>query len=287
MHKRGLRNPEYLQILKRFTEWLSRLNYAEESIRGRERHLRRFLSWVEGEKLDLEKVSRDNLYSYNEYLHAHPIGAKTIEAYLSALKLFNSFRENYGQEPLIKTRLSIDREVEIRRSILTVPEINALYQTCNDGPYGWRDRAILAVFYGCGLRCREGIYLEVKDVDFNTGLTHVRKGKNYRERYVPMSQGVRKDLQEWLNNYHAIFCVKTNWLVPSRLGSQMGGSGLNLRLEKLCREAEVKRITLHGLRHSIASHLLQSGMSLENIRLFLGHQSLETTRKYTHLLDEL
>ena len=286
MHKRGLNNEEYLEILDGFRTWLTRINYADQTIRGRERHLRKFLEWVEDQGIKLEEVAAKDLHRYNAYLHSRPIGAKTIEAYLSGLKLFNVYRENYGLPPLIKTRLRIDKEIEMKRVILTLAEINLLYQTCKSDVYGQRDRAILAVFYGCGLRCREGIYLEVQDVDFNTGLAHVRKGKNYRERYVPMSKGVSKELQNWLINYHALFCAKNNWVVPSRLGSQMGGSGLNLRLEKLCSLAEINRITLHGLRHSIASHLLQSGMSLENIRLFLGHQSLETTRKYAHILDE-
>lgn len=185
------------------------------------------------------------------------------------------------------SQLQIGKDLESIRNILSKEEINQLYESSVSTLYGMRDRAIIAVFYGCGLRCREGANLEQGDIDFKSGLVHVRKGKGYKERYVPMSPGVIKELKEWIENGHSFFSIKTNLIIPSRTGKAMGCHALTKRVKMMCEASGIKKaISLHGLRHSIATHLLESGMSIEQISQFLGHSSLETTQIYTHLRQD-
>jgi site-specific recombinase XerD len=196
--------------------------------------------------------------------------------------------ESYGETPVVNVKLSIEKELKTERTILTKVEVNQLYESCENTIFGMRDKVVLAIYYGCGLRSREGRNLELGDIDFSDGLLHVRKGKNYKERYVPMSNGVSKELQNWIANGHPIFSAETNLLIPNTRGKITDGSSLNKRLKLLCITAEIdKHITLHCLRHSIATHLLQSGMELENISRFLGHQGMEATKIYTRIVNDL
>ena len=284
-----MKNKYYLQLLEGFTKWLTRLNYAKESVRGRSRQLRIFLEWIEDKGINqLQDITQNDLEAYNESLHKRPIRSRTIEGYISVLKLVNEYLENYGEAPIIKTRLKVTKEAKRERTILSKVEINQLYEACENDPWGLRDRIIIAIYYGCGVRCTEGTRLELRDIDFSSGLLHVRKGKNYRERYVPISEGVKKELLQWVNDGQKWFAgEKTNVLIPNSRGKTTQSGPLNKRLKLLCEKANInKKITLHCLRHSIATHLLESGMELEKIAQFLGHVGLEATQVYTRIIND-
>lgn len=284
-----MKNDEYDRLQKDFISWMKRINYSEKSIAERSRHLRVFFEWLSKSGVNkLEDVEQSDVKKYHDWLQKKPIKSRTITSYMGALKLCNQYLENQAEPPIMTIRLKGEKDAEYIRNILSEKQIKKLYSTCSQDLYGMRDRAILAVFYGCGLRCREGANLELGDVNFTSGLLHVRKGKGGRERYVPMSEGVMKELKNWLTKGHGFFSTKTNLVIPSRTAQVMGCHGLTKRIKKLCSEAGIERsISLHGLRHSIASHLLKSGMSIEQIGQFLGHRSLETTQIYTHINEGL
>jgi integrase/recombinase XerD len=149
-------------------------------------------------------------------------------------------------------------------------------------------------FYGCGIRRSEGVHLDVGDINFDRSLLHVRKGKNNRERFVPISKANRKYLQDYVYDHRPelIRGSKVEALFVSYQHiRRMQGQSLAIRLKVLQYQSEdtelmEKEIGLHTLRHSIATHLLQAGMKLESISKFLGHSSLESTQIYTHLSGE-
>jgi len=152
---------------------------------------------------------------------------------------------------------------------------------------------MLNIFYGCGLRASEGAALNINDILFEKELVYVRKGKNYRERYVPLSKQVKKDLKDYITGQRndLLNGGKTEALLLGRRGQRWGFGGMYNRLQLIKNQTNDEKLKqktfgLHILRHSIATHLLQSGMKLEYISRFLGHKSLETTQKYTHLAKE-
>jgi integrase/recombinase XerD len=145
-------------------------------------------------------------------------------------------------------------------------------------------KLIFTLLYGCGLRRHEAYNLCIQDVNFDKKTIFVKQGKGYKDRIIPMSSGVYKDLQDYVYNFRNRLKLNHNRLIFSE--EQM----IRLRLKQLQRACEdeqikAKRITPHLLRHSIATHLLQNGMSIENIALFLGHSSLDSTQIYTHLIS--
>jgi integrase/recombinase XerD len=285
MHKWAIKSEHFKNILDGFIQWLQRINYAAETIKSRRYQAHYFLGWMEEKGITkLDEMNPEILQQYNEHLHTKPIKSKTIEGYLSLLKLLNEYLENYGETPIKLIHFTIEKDIKTERTILSEIEIDKLYQNCDSDAWGMRDRAMIALFYGCGLRCKEGTALELGDIDFASGLVHIRKGKNYKERYVPMSTGVKTELKQWLENGQEIFSRKNNYILPNRYGNQSQSSGLNQRLKRLCNKAQInKNISLHCLRHSIATHLLAGGMDIDQISTFLGHQGLEATQIYTRI----
>ena len=155
-----------------------------------------------------------------------------------------------------------------------------------------RDRAILTIYYGCGLRRNEGIHVDIGDLNFDRRTLHVRRGKNYKERLVPFGKEASRHLQEWIYDHRPLMLKDKNEgrLLVSRRGNHITAGGLYPRLRKLVQqtgdpELRKKEIGLHSLRHSIATHLLQNGMELQKIQRFLGHSSLKSTQIYTHLIE--
>ena len=159
---------------------------------------------------------------------------------------------------------------ETPKSILSLKEIKALYNACGTDMLGIRDRAILSIYYGCGLRRSEGLSLQVSDILLKEKRVYVRKGKNYRERYVPMTERVKEDLENYM--YVArekILSFKNTRQTALFLSMQVKplcGNALIKRVHQLAGAAGIEKETgLHTLRHSIATHLLQSGMTLEEV----------------------
>lgn len=173
---------------------------------------------------------------------------------------------------------------------LTPAEIARLYAVTGDTVLGSRDRAMLAVYYGCGLRLSEGTAVEVRDVLLDQSLLHVRQGKGYRERLVPMAAGVQSILAHYLTEARPqlLQSKATEVLfVGAQKGVALTSQSLYIRIKALAKKARIrKRVGTHTLRHSIATHLLQSGMPLERIKDFLGHDSLDSTQLYTHMVNE-
>jgi integrase/recombinase XerD len=185
-------------------------------------------------------------------------------------------------------------------TVLTQEEIKELFElttkeanTEKEQAMQSRDKAMLVIFYSCGLRRNEGANVSIDDINFDTRILHVRKGKNYKERLVPLNKTNAAYLQEWIYDYRSQV-VKTkseHRLFVNAHGEPMSGGALYARLKLLQMQSDNtglqdKNIGVHTLRHSIATHLLQAGMSLEKIARFLGHSSLESTQIYTHLIDK-
>jgi site-specific recombinase XerD len=294
LHPRSRPKNVMKDLQNKFTIWLRRLGYAESSVRSRGRQLAHFLAWLDGKSI--AEVDQQRVEEYNDYLHGKVsdrtglgLSGRTIEAYLSVLILLDTYRQKHGEQPFLRARPQVQKTLKSKvRRIVSEAEVTKLYAAIPSGMTGPYLRCLLSLYYGCGLRCGEGIRLKIREVDLSGGLLLVSRAKNHHQRYVPLSEGVKKDLRAWLeggrNRYAYAHC--DNVLI-NRRGGPANNSGLNKQLAELCDLARVKKVSLHGLRHSIATHLLVDGMGLAAIGHFLGHRSLQATQTYTHLADEL
>jgi len=289
--------PAYKQSLEAFTEWLGILGYAETTQKGIPERLSEFLNWLtEKDIRSIHEIDQFHIDTFLGEQETRPnkrrgggLSASYLNKYIQALKLWNSF---LAQTNTAHLELSLDyyeTSTELP-TVLTEKEITELYNTCADDVYGLRDRAILGLYYGCGLRRSEGVAVDVPDVQFSRGLLYVRKGKGNKERYVPLAGKVAEDLRWYLVEARPklLKTAKSPSLLISQRSRRPQGQSLALRLAGLVETAGIpKEVGLHSLRHSIATHLLRNGMPLAEIQRFLGHASLESTQIYTHLKEEV
>jgi len=143
-----------------------------------------------------------------------------------------------------------------------------------------RDRVFVQVAYGCGLRLSELIHLRVTDIDSARMVIHVRQGKGAKDRLVPLSQRLLEELRAYWRLYRP-----GPWLFPGvKPGQPVTGSNMQRRFARLVQRVGLsKRCSLHTLRHSYATHLLEAGVDLLTLKMLLGHRALETTTRYLHV----
>ena len=281
-----------------FEKWLNTLGYAETTVYASVSYVRDFFTWLEKTPVkELNQINKQVIYTYHGYLQTRQNKTKTgslsnnyIINNINALKRFSKYLQVTGKATL-EIDIKLQAEKANTKTILSPAEIKALYKACESDILGIRDRAVLSIYYGCGLRRNEGINLDVEDILLREKRVYVRKGKNYRERYVPMTEAVKGDLENYIRYARERLLsfkeTKNTALFLSMQATRLCGTALIKRLHKLTANAGIQKETgLHTLRHSIATHLLQSGMTLEEVKQFLGHSSIESTQIYTHLVYE-
>jgi len=293
-----LQTAEYILLLQSFKEWLTVLNYSVFSVPGLTKTVNDFLLYQEeNNKSSLQQLTATDASEFIEILKTKT-GERTgkqlsnghINKQIQALNLFSKYiRETGRSNPgFTLTRLE---EIRPKPGWLTKPEIQALYEATTDNVLGIRDRAMLAVYYGCGLRLNEGASLELKDILTERKILHVRKGKHYKERLVPVAGKNFEELKLYIDYARPQLLQekKTEALfIGANKGVKMDKQSLYIRIKMLARKAKIKKkVGTHTLRHSIATHLLSSGMKLERIQQFLGHGDLDSTQIYTHLVNDL
>lgn len=295
--KKTLISSEYILLLRSFKEWLELLNYSRLSIPGLTGSIRDFLYYEErSEKLSLVQLEATDASEFIQHLQQQtgertrrPFSTGHINKYIQALQLFSRYIRETGKS---NTGFVLERLEETRSkpTWLTKAEIQSLYEVTGDSVLGIRDRAMLAVYYGCGLRLNEGAGLELRDIIRDRKLLHVRKGKRYKERYVPIAAKNYEELRLYMDYARPQLLqeYKTETLfIDANKGHPIDKQSLYVRIKQLVKKARVKKkVGMHTLRHSIATHLLQNGMKLEKIQEFLGHGNLDSTQIYTHLANE-
>ena len=313
MKQLTLRNPHYQYLEKSFREWLDVLGYADPTVRSLPVHVREFLHYLEKHQIQsITQVTPQRTYRYLNYLQTRKnvrtgagLSSSHLNKSINALNAFARYLNSTGKHVLDMTPRRPESDIE-ERTILTVEEIKTLYEATylpgrhDSTAMGQRDRVMIAVFYGCGLRKDEGAKLNITDIDTVKGMLFVRKGKGNKQRYVPIASKHLQDIKDYLEegrnwfleshaqaHYYRHTVKKANtedeaFFLNTR-GQRMQ-SGFYRRLKVLKEKSGIgKEITPHALTHSIATHLLQSGMDIEEIAKFLGHSSLESTQIYTHI----
>jgi site-specific recombinase XerD len=289
----------YQSIQQGFERWLKTLDYADSTVYLSVRYARDFFFYLSSMEVNTpEQIQPSDILSYYKHLQSRgnkrqtgSLSDNSIAGNINAIKRLSRYLHQTGRQSFeVPIKVSTDKNTS--KIILTRGEILSLYKACENSFLGIRDRAILSLYYGCGLRRSEGIFLDVKDVQLKEKLVFVRKGKNYRQRYVPMTGSVREDLESYIytarEQVRGEKKINPEALLVSSQGKRMSGTQVIGRVHHLAEMARISKLVgLHTLRHSIASHLLHSGMTLEEVSQFLGHSSLESTQIYTHISAEM
>jgi integrase/recombinase XerD len=314
-----LNNPGFEHLQTGFREWLDILGYCENSVYSVPHYLRSFLHHLEGLGINsVRDMQQTHIKSFYNHIsqrphirHATGLSDSYIRMHMQAVQKFLEYLHHKGVPELPTTGVRLGAPQKKEPEVLTIEEVKMLFEVTDKAPGGIksrvsveatsaRDKAMLAVYYSCGLRSNEGEQLSIDDINFDTRILHVRKGKNYKERFVPFNKTNAAYLQEYIYDHRPQMLNgplrKTSGnetaLFISPTGEPTKGPSLRCRLQLLQQLTDdavlqQKTVGLHTLRHSIATHLLQAGMSLENIARFLGHSSLDSTQIYTHIVKRV
>jgi site-specific recombinase XerD len=294
---------EYKELHSGFENWMAQLGYSDQEVNNNSNRLREFLNYLEKQGIQsTNKISKPVANGYLNYISTRPrykqFGALSLNyqnKHINTLHQLGKYLRKV-KEIDISLQFAYYNYDKIERNSLTINEIKLLYKAATISSYEARDKAILAIFYGCGLRRSEGARLTLRDLLFDKNLVYVRKGKNNKERCVPMGRRVKADLKTYIRTHRREhlqgMAENSDRLFISNFGKPMTGSGIfknfqrltcQVTDEKLDKKLCEKQPGLHTLRHSIATHLLDVGMDIEYVGRFLGHSSLTSTQIYTHL----
>ena len=221
-----------------------------------------------------ENINIDDLIQFNtEYILMKKLSASYQNQLINAIKLFYRNRFNRTMEVDIIQRPRRENRLP---NVLSKDEVKSILEA----PNNLKHRAMLSLIYACGLRRSELLNLTLKDILSDRGLLFIRQSKGQKDRVVPISI----KLIEMLRDYYKAFKPKM-WLFEGQLpGEKYSDRSIQLVLNQAVTKAKInKPVSLHWLRHSYATHLLESGTDLRYIQELLGHASSRTTEIYTHV----
>jgi integrase/recombinase XerD len=277
-----------MTILAAFRTYIEQIGYSKTSQYQIPYCVNEFLRQVA--EPNIKKINQHHILDFYEYLQTRPLKRKPgilseamIQHYVFSLKTFFSWLEQTEQlttNPISNIRF---KRAEINpREPLSQQEIKALFAACKTA----KEIAILHLFYSCGLRRTEAVSLTINDIHFSKNLLYVREGKGAKRRVIPITEKVKRELEHYfLTERIKLKNAKDqDAFIVNSTNERMRGDSYNSILKQLLQKAGItKPVSLHHLRHSIATHLLENGLSLEFVRDFLGHSHLETTQLYTRV----
>jgi integrase/recombinase XerC len=237
--------------------------------------------WTIGQSRELLELTSDDLRGFVATEHRRGLAPKSLQRRLSACRSF--YRWLLKQGRIAASPADAIRAPKAARKlpqVLDVDEAMQLVEVSTDAPLGVRDRALLELFYSSGLRLSEVCALKWSDLDFGQGLVTVL-GKGSKQRVVPVGSHARKALQDLRAESGG---QPIDFVFPGRGGRQISARAIQLRMKRLAMQRGVfKRVHPHLLRHSFASHMLESSGDLRGVQELLGHADIATTQIYTHL----
>jgi integrase/recombinase XerC len=245
------------------------------------RDLAALCGWCDKQPRGLLELGSEDIRAFIAAEHRRGLSPKSLQRRLSACRSFYRWLLKHGR--ITASPAEAIRAPKAPRKlpqVLDVDEAVQLVEVTTDAPLGLRDRALLELFYSSGLRLSEVCALRWRDLDLPQGLVTVL-GKGGKQRTVPVGSHAGHALQDWRVDSAG---AADGFVFPGRGGAQISARAIQLRMKHLAVQRGVlKRVHPHLLRHSFASHVLESSGDLRGVQELLGHADIATTQIYTHL----
>ena len=257
-----------------FRKELQNLGYSKTVVNNYPKQVKNFL---DHQKKHFAEIHTQDILDYHLHLKTiigtrtkKPFSESYIHSILLAIKLYFEYLQRTGAIKINPYQLKIKSPKSEERKIFTQEEIKHLYNKSNQ-----LQTIILHLCYACGMRRNEAVELKINDIDLENCLLYIRKGKGRKRRVIPFTKQVKKDIEFFLS----VEKNKTENLL------NITATRIYEEFKKLLKKADLdnQKFTLHCLRHTIATQLLEQGMELEKVRDFLGHEYLGTTQIYTRV----
>lgn len=263
---------EAIEKIEKFRFWLHSRRYSPSTINTYLDSIRTFLRFYAFKKI--QEIDNNDLIRFNnEYILANNYSASFQNQVVNAVKLFFKTIEN---SPLDIDAIHRPKRAKKLPNVLSKEEVKAILDT----PTNIKHKAMLSLIYACGLRCGEILSLKPNDIDSKRNILHVKNAKGQKDRIVPLSEKIIVLLRE----YYKATKPKYYLFEGQTKGNRYDARSLqNVLKQSIAKTKITKPVTLHWLRHSYATHLLESGTDLRYIQEILGHNSSKTTEIYTHV----
>lgn len=268
------RQTQYLEAF--LSKLVQQRDYSALTVSAYKREVGRYIAWLD---VDVEHATAQTISAYIGYLKSMGLANNSIQRNLSAIRSFYRFLQS--QAVISSNPAAASRGPKHKRRLPKVLDADQASQLLNFEDMSaqtLRDKALLELFYGSGLRLSEVANLAGADVDLEQGTVRVT-GKGGKTRVVPLGRVCIQVLRRWRD---ASGC--SDWLFPGRSGKSISPRTVQNRLKRVAaQQLGDTGLHPHMLRHSYATHLLESSGDLRGIQELLGHSDIATTQIYTHL----
>lgn len=259
-----------------FKRWMVQRRYSQNTINTYAEGLQVFLNYFK-EKAVEDITNEDVIAFNNDYIIGKHLSSSFQNQIINAIKLFFRTIENRKLDLELIYR---PRREKVLPNVLSKEEVKAILGSLNN----IKHKAMLSLIYSCGLRCGELIHLQISDIDSKRGLIIIRQAKGKKDRIVPLSEKI----VQLLRDYYQIHKPARYVFEGQEEGRTYDERSLQQVLKQAIRKAGInKPVTLHWLRHSYATHLLENGTDLRYIQEILGHKSSKTAEIYTHVSNKM
>lgn len=271
-------------LIARFLSYLrSERGMSENTLESYETDLSKF---AESFRRPLNEASRTDLQEYIANVLASGKSGSTAARYLACLRTFYRFLVDECEITHDPTRnLPAPKTWHRVPKSLGEADLETMVNSLGSAAIDKRDRAILLVFFGSGLRESELADLKLQDVNLEAGVVKVWNGKGGRDGVLPLSQRATEALETYLQDVRPVFSAYSSepCLFVGRTGNQLTRQAIFVRVRKIANGALGKKVSPHQLRHGFATALVEGGADIRDVQVLMRHSSVETTRIYVHM----
>jgi integrase/recombinase XerD len=265
-------NAEGIASMETFKRYLLSKRYSANTINTYSEALKSFLTFCNTKSI--KEITNEDVIAYNnDYILKHNLSSSYQNQIVNAIKLYFKIVK--------ETAIEIDkihrpRTEKALPNVLSKEEVKQIITA----PTNLKHKTMLSLIYSCGLRCGELLALQPHHIDSKRNIVLLKNSKGKKDRIVPLSPKILEILRE----YYKVYKPKTYLFEGQKEGAPYDARSIQLVLKQALHKTDIKKpVTLHWLRHSYATHLLESGTDLRYIQELLGHNSSKTTEIYTHV----
>lgn len=262
--------------------------YSVHTIESYQNDLCKYQVFMKKKNIEIDDVEKKDIEEYLKHLKIQQMSMATIAHTISSIRSFYKFlatNSNFKKSPI--ELIDLPKMKKKIPKVLSEGEVNTLLNIPLTDTFSYRNKAMLELMYGSGLRVSELVNLTLYDIDLEEAIVRTM-GKGSKERVIPFGDMALESLKSYLKVRNDMLKKETvDFLFLNNHGRKLTRQGFFKIVKKLAKEKQIKtEFSPHTLRHSFASHLLKYGADLRSIQEFLGHSDLSTTQIYTHIEND-
>ena len=283
-------NNKYNTYLNNFISYLTdNKRYSPYTITSYKKDTYDYLEFLKKNNIDIKNSNYKIVEEYSNYLYKKKLSKRSIARKYSSIRTFYNYLEkkNILENNIFNLVENPKKEEKLPRFINEY-ELDKMFEIPDNSPKGQRDRLILEILYGTGVRVSELVNIKINDIDFNNNSIKVR-GKGNKDRYVFYGKYCKEAINNYIKNGRiSLLNGQTcDYLLLNRFGKNISVVSIRKILNEIINKCSLDiKISPHVLRHTFATHLLNEGADIMHVKEVLGHSSLSTTSIYTHVTNE-